>query len=55
MTNAQARLIHACHFGTKFINIICAIVDQMGNALEDRIHAEVGYVGVVRRMNAQKE
>ena len=55
MTNAQEHRIHAYHFGIKFINIICAIVDQIRNALEDRIHVQVGFAGVARLMNAQKE
>ena len=55
MTNAQEHRIHAYHFGIKFINIICAIVDHIRNVLEDRIHAQVGFAGVVRLMNAPKE
>ena len=53
MTNAQEHRIHAYHFGINFINISCAIVDQIRNALEGRIPVQVGCVGVARMMNAQ--
>ena len=55
MTNAQEHRIHAYHFGINFININCAIVDQIRNALEDRIPVQMGYACVARMMNAQKE
>ena len=55
MTNAQEHRIHAYHFGINFININCAIVDQIRNVLEGLINVLVGFAVVVRLMNAQKE
>ena len=55
MTNAQEHRIHAYHFGINFININCAIVDQIRNVLEGLITVLVGFAVVARLMNAQKE